>query len=865
MSENRTVLSAFLVVMAVVSWFVSPFEAYAVPAAPLIHTLSQPDGSNFKARQWGDEFLNGWETEDGYTILFDKERKRWTYAVKEEGRLVSSSTLVKEDTRPLGTPKHIRPSRSTAELFSVMTAEDDYQPFASPASPTGTANIPVLLIRFYDTTTTYTPSDFDMFLFGTGNYSMKEYYQEVSYGLFNISAGPGGIGGWYDTESEYGHGHDYYGYNQGQGWVRAAELAKEAIEEADEEFNFAPYDRDGDCYVDVIAIIHQGDGAEASGDQTDIWSHSWSLIYAGVGEYTTNDDCLATPSLKVKVDKYVMQPETLSGGMPTIGVFAHEYGHALGLPDLYDVDYTSQGTGNWSVMAGGTWNYVSRIGDRPAHMDAWSKYLLGWVTPTEVSGTLVNEPITQASTAADVYKLLSGTPLSGEYFLVENRQKTGFDAGLPGAGLLIWHIDAAQSGNTNECYPGGPSCALQHYKVSLVQADNLWDMEKNFNRGDAGDPYPGSTGKTTFNAASSPNSAFYNGSPSGVSITGISASGSTMYCTLSLSGQYTLTVAKAGTGSGTVTSTPAGIDCGSDCSEPYNPGATVTLTAAPVAGSVFTGWSGAGCSGAGGCVVTMNDDTTVTAAFNVQAPDLTEAALTVSKSGTSLRIDDRVANQGTEPTGAFDISYYLSLDNSYSAGTDTYLCRRSVAGLAAGASNPAGGTTRTTCPIPSVPARSYYVIAVADSGSTVAESNETNNTRPASVSITGVDLLPTAITASKSGSNAVSVSDTVKNQGSSNSSGSFTIRYYLSTDTTYQSGTDIALARSSDGTGTCYRTVNSLSAGSNSSVSNKTCYKPGGAVNGVNYYVIVVDDTGNTVSEYNESNNSRPTTGTINW
>ncbi|HWR90391.1 MAG TPA: CARDB domain-containing protein, partial [Dissulfurispiraceae bacterium] len=70
---------------------------------------------------------------------------------------------------------------------------------------------------------------------------------------------------------------------------------------------------------------------------------------------------------------------------------------------------------------------------------------------------------------------------------------------------------------------------------------------------------------------------------------------------------------------------------------------------------------------------------------------------------------------------------------------------------------------------------------------------------------------------------------------------------------------------SSSGTGTCYRTVNSLSAGSSSSVSNKTCYKPSGAVNGVNYYIIVVDDTGLTVSEYVETNNSKATSGTISW
>jgi hypothetical protein len=166
-------------------------------------------------------------------------------------------------------------------------------------------------------------------------------------------------------------------------------------------------------------------------------------------------------------------------------------------------------------------------------MDAWSKYRLGWVTPTQVTGTLTNESIQQAATAADVYKFLAGT----EYFLVENRQKSGFDIGLPGAGLLIWHIDESKTTNQQEC-EGGPPCS-NHYKVALVQADGLWDLENDRDRGDAGDPFPGSTNKTSFDGCTSPNSKLYNGNASGVSITNISASASTMTATLSISGPLT--------------------------------------------------------------------------------------------------------------------------------------------------------------------------------------------------------------------------------------------------------------------------------------------------------------------------------------
>ncbi len=216
--------------------------------------------------------------------------------------------------------------------------------------------------------------------------------------------------------------------------------------------------------------------------------------------------------------------------MQTMGVFAHEYGHALGLPDLYDTDYSSNGIGDWGLMASGSWNSVTRAGDTPAHMSAWSKVTLGWVTPIQVAGTLTDELIDQAATTPDVYQFATGNP--SEYFLVENRQLTGFDEGLPGAGLAIWHIDDNKSDNTQECYPPA-DCSSTHYKVALVQADGIWHLEKGNNNGNATDLwYLGNA--VTFDDASSPNSDLYNGTPTDIIVTNISTSGSTMTATLSV-------------------------------------------------------------------------------------------------------------------------------------------------------------------------------------------------------------------------------------------------------------------------------------------------------------------------------------------
>ena len=540
---TRLVVGATLLVGAA-----APFSmALAVPAAPIEHRLTQPDGQSFLARQWGDEWTRGWETREGYAILRDDRSREWVYARRgPSGDLMTSWEVVGRQAPAQGTQRHLRPDRQLMEARRAerMGSLDGAAGLASRASLGasaigGSANVLTILVNFSDRSPTYSPAAFDSLLFGTGTNSMKDFYQEASYGQFTVTAGPGGVGGWYQAAS----GHDYYGANVGGDDAWPGDLVYEAVRAADlAGFDFRPYDQNGDCYVDVANIVHQGDGEEASGLATDIWSHSWDLNsakYYGAsqyGAYTTRSLC-ANGRDSIKINKYVMQPETLWGGISTMGVFAHEYGHALGLPDLYDYGYDSQGVGDWSLMASGSWNGVSRSGDRPAQLEAWSKYRLGWVTPTQVtSATPFGVTLYPSTQYPDVYQFLNGNALTGtgEYFLVENRQKSGFDAALPAAGLLVWHVDEAVANNNSQCYPGGPSCATQHYKVALVQADNLWELEKDLDYGDGGDPFPGTSNRTALNDATSPNSRLYSGAASNISISGIAVSGANLVMTLAL-------------------------------------------------------------------------------------------------------------------------------------------------------------------------------------------------------------------------------------------------------------------------------------------------------------------------------------------
>jgi M6 family metalloprotease-like protein len=542
---------------------------WAVPAAPILHELTQPDGATIKAVKWGDEYRHGWETASGYAIRFDEQSRHWKYAARDAaGKSAVLPARAGIDQPP---PELQRHSERTLDQIDSTRLFNQRLPLPSKAvPPTGTGNLLVILVNFSDTDNSTTRADFHSLLFDNDTFSMKDYYEEVSYGAFTVSPGPGGITGWYTAANP----HDYYGQNDAYGDDRwPGTLVREAVAAADAAgFNFAPYDQDGDGYVDQVAIVHQGTGEEASPNANDIWSHSWDLNsaysyrsgYSDGGAYLTNDG--------VTVNSYITMPEIFLGGISTMGVFAHEYGHALGLPDLYDTDYTSEGVGNWSLMAGGSWNYVTLDGDRPAHLDAWCKYALGWVTPTIVSSVQDNITIAQASENDDVYQFLAGRPnAGGEYFLVENRQRTtgSFDSALPGAGLLIWHIDENITDpiwgtiNDSECEsgPGSPTCVSAHYHVALMQADCLWGLEKNSNRGDAGDPFPGTGNNRAFSYGTSPGSRLWSGASSNVAITGISDSGPVM--SFNFSNSTTTTTARPTTTT-TTTAPPVCTDTDGD-------------------------------------------------------------------------------------------------------------------------------------------------------------------------------------------------------------------------------------------------------------------------------------------------------------
>lgn len=337
--------------------------------------------------------------------------------------------------------------------------------------------------------------------FGTGylgnGKTLKNYYIENSYGKYVFD---GEVHGWYRAPQPYSY---YVNNDNGFGTYpnNVQKLVEDVINIAasDPAITWSSFDTDNDHVIDHIFIIHAGAEAAYTGSLNDFWAHVWEIspmIRSGYGfqYYACTSEYIAS----------FIDPQRT-------GIDSHEFGHLLGLPDLYDYSGNSNGVGSYSIMGYGSW---ADYAVTPTHLDAWSKYFLGF------SNTLVNQSgmllINDAETH-DVNYLFT-TQYPNEYFIMENRQDTNFDAYLPANGILVWKVNVSQTYNNNEL------C----YKVGLVQADGLKDLENSVNYGDSGDSFPGTAIKRAVGRVTIPNTVLCDGSFPSFEITNITDSSSIM-------------------------------------------------------------------------------------------------------------------------------------------------------------------------------------------------------------------------------------------------------------------------------------------------------------------------------------------------
>jgi M6 family metalloprotease-like protein len=537
----------------------------ASPVAPSITTLTQPDGTSFLATDWGDERSYGVETLDGYTIILDTATGFWKYAARDpSGELVASDRVVGRQD-PEGLLRHLRPAPAAPAL---SPGPGPAPASGAPPAP-GTHRLLILLVEFTPAQSRgSTEADWAGYAFSGGLLtapdSVADYWTEVSYGQVALSPAAESYGttnnGVVLVTLPYPHPNTATNDQNRQ-------VTADAIAASDPWVNYASFDDDGDGYLNSnelhLLVVARGyersyGGANVCTGAGSVWAHHWWLSGAVPppvvdGVVVGDKDGAPSPGPQQggynQIGEWHCKSSDSPGHMATIGVAAHELGHDMGtgVPDLYDTDNSSYGVGRWALQSGGSWNTIGAyLGMTPAWPDAWSRWFFGFLTPAQPSTCendwLFPQTETASGPARGVVRLRDnpsgvdwdwGTSGSGEYFLVENRQLVGFDAGLPASGLLIWHVDESVPGdntaNADEgtCPPGNPRL------VVLEQADGNFELEcfgacgGACNDGDGGDPWRAGGG-TAFSGSSAPSSDLYSGATTGVAVTDVSASGAVM-------------------------------------------------------------------------------------------------------------------------------------------------------------------------------------------------------------------------------------------------------------------------------------------------------------------------------------------------
>ena len=400
---------------------------------------------------------------------------------------------------------------------------------AAGAALTGTFRMPILLGRPSDASAPYGAAAYVERMYGPGTattYSLKSLYAEMSRGAFNFT---GTAIGWVPLPST---SVQYYGSGAANPFGDTFTFMAHTVAGADAAVDFGLYDNDGpdgvpnsgddDGFVDLAAFMFPAVGRECSAGSPGIWAHRWTSSGWGRG-YISTADASAKGGF-IRIADYIIQGgHYCDGSLQHIGVVAHEAGHGFGLPDLYDTDScdgsgscedgdVGEGVGVWDLMGSGNWN----LAHSPAHMSAHSKAFLGWVDVVTIGAdtTLTIAPIAQTGTA---YRLNPAT-VPGEYFLLENRQRTGSEAHLRGTGLLIWHVDSVEYARRSGANRVNNVAARKG--LDLEEADGTNGLDST-NRGDAGDPWPGSANRTAFTGSTSPNSNTHAAGRSNVTIVDI--------------------------------------------------------------------------------------------------------------------------------------------------------------------------------------------------------------------------------------------------------------------------------------------------------------------------------------------------------
>lgn len=432
---------------------------HAVPAKRGIwKTFTLKTGQTVQVQLCGDEFLHFWEDKDGNRYSYD-----------------TSDGLKPANMAQLRTRAQVMRQQACPDNIikkSLLTGANGSTSLTRASSYMGKKRCLILLAQFSDKK--FTMNDPKAFYnrvanepgFSEGNFkgSVADYFKAQSNGKFEMN---------FDVMGPYTLGEQaYYGKNEGdqQDVNVQAMIAGCLGKAAAEGIDFSPYDWDGDGQMEMVFVVYAGRGEATGGGDDTIWPHKGRMTNpVKCGNKTlTNYACSNELSVSNEVDG--------------IGTICHEFSHCFGYPDAYDTNYTGlYGMGTWDLMCQGNYN---GNGFTPAGYTAYEKYAAGWITPIELKENTSVSGMKPLAEGGDAY-IFKNPNNSDEYYLIENRQKKGWDAELAGSGIIINHIDYdLKAWNYN--IPNSKMVGVNdHERITLIPADNV-KSDKN----EENDPWP---------------------------------------------------------------------------------------------------------------------------------------------------------------------------------------------------------------------------------------------------------------------------------------------------------------------------------------------------------------------------------------
>lgn len=444
----------------VIALFVAVMSINAVPAKPGIwRVLKLVDGTEVKAEFKGDEYSRYWQSADGK--IYVKSSRDGLYEFVDESVVRARARRTRENT-VLMTSTRSKLSESVltgSHRGLIILVEYPDKNFIGKRTLQFQEEHTK---EFYEWITNTKMSSVEGQKLIDAGYvgSVFDYFYTQSDTKFSIQ---------FDVKGPYtlSHNREYYGANNKKGSVPddpngPRKMVLEACElvKADEEskVNFADYDWDDDGVIDLVFVLYSGVG-EASAPEVEeaVWPQM-SHVY-GDKSFEANKDLhwdLQDTTWTVDDEPRSLlfdgkllytfacgsELEGQKGG--SIGTICHEFGHCLGLMDHYIVNTNNQtkqlfALGDWDIMDHGSYNGDGKI---PAGYNSFEKAFLGWLDPIEVDdvGSVTVRGLKPYSDGGDAYKVKNHAN-ENEYYLIENRQKTGWDKALPNSGVLITHMN----------------------------------------------------------------------------------------------------------------------------------------------------------------------------------------------------------------------------------------------------------------------------------------------------------------------------------------------------------------------------------------------------------------------------------------